>query len=55
MVLMHGKQKGRARHKKFLAQPYKKKLTSIPGGRWLNFFYPFQIVIYFIPFVIILQ
>ena len=48
---VHIKQKERARHKKFRAQPYKKNLQVFQGEEDDGF----QIVIYFTPFVIIFQ
>ena len=51
----HGKQKRRANHTKFRAQPYKKKYKYSKSKKMIEFFYPFQIFIYVILFVIIFQ
>ena len=51
----HGKQKRRAKHTKFRAQPYKKKYKYSKSKKMIEFFYPFQIYIYVFLFAIIFQ
>ena len=51
----HGKQKRRANHTKFRAQPYKKKYKYSKSKKIIEFFYAFQIFIYVILFAIIFQ
>ena len=51
----HGKEKRRASHTKFRAQRCKKNYKYSKGKKIIEFFYPFQIFIYFILFVIIFQ